>query len=120
MVTDKNGEPLEHFDIVYIDNSGCHGFWRSYLALVFLDRHGKLMMCDFSGISQIPTDAKKVAHFPSTKYHLPKDVEYEYIRYLKTLRSSIDEEILNFVKTTNKAKAGVVDGRAQTVCQDDY
>lgn len=110
---------MEHFDIIYIDNSGSHGCQRSYLALVFLDRHGKLMMCDFSGVSQIPTHAKKVAHFPSTRYHLPRDLEYQYIRYLKTLRSSIDEEILNFVTTTNRAKVGDIDGRTPDVRQDD-
>ena len=111
MVTDKNGVPLIHHDIVYVDNSGDHGFFRSYYALVIRDRFGKLMMVDDCGIAQIPKDCVlKVSHFPSTAHHLTKDVEHQYIRYLKTLMDNIQEEMLDFVEITNKAKAGVIDG----------
>jgi hypothetical protein len=67
-------------------------------------------MVDDGGIAQIPKCAEKVSHFPSTAYHLTKDVELQYIRYLKTLMDNIQEEMLDFVEITNKAKAGVVDG----------
>ena len=97
---------LEHFDIVRVVDSGRQGKYKSYSALIFMDIHGRLMMCAYYGIAQIPDNAKKVAHFPAPGYFLPNDVKYAYIDYLRRSKIDIDNQIRDFVNQTN----GVVRG----------
>lgn len=111
MVTDKNGTPIEHLDIVLVDRGSGHGYSQPYTALVTRNLHGELIVCSPYGLSRIESDVTvKVDHFPSKRYHLPRSVEKTYMLLLKSQRNSIDNQILNFVKTTNSAKAGDIDG----------
>ena len=109
MWLDKNGMQLEHFDIVYEDNSGIHGGVQSHYALVIKDLFsGELKLCSKFGITQISRPlTEKVAHFPSERYHLSDDVKYAYIGYLKNAMAHINNQMVDFVKQANRIGKGV-------------